>query len=80
MAEQMKAIIIANPALTSEGTRDPDTNTYCLTSQHIISAAFLVGLLGGDMHVWVVLYRTTRIKTLVWNEVTGITENRANRA
>jgi hypothetical protein len=41
MAGRMKAIIIADPALPSEGTRDPDTNTYCLTSQHIISAAFL---------------------------------------
>jgi hypothetical protein len=30
MAERMKAIIIADPALPSEGTRDPDTNTCCL--------------------------------------------------
>jgi hypothetical protein len=41
MAKRIKAIIIANPSPPLKGTRDPDTNTYCLTSQHIISAAFL---------------------------------------
>jgi hypothetical protein len=42
MAERIKAIIIANPAPTiGYATRDPDTNTYCLASQHIKSAAFL---------------------------------------
>lgn len=44
MAERIKAIILANPAPPSKKspkTRDPDTNTYCLVSQHIKSAAFL---------------------------------------
>jgi hypothetical protein len=42
MAERIKAIIIANPTSTiGYSTRDPDTNTYCLISQHIKSAAFL---------------------------------------
>lgn len=42
MAEHIKAIIIANPAPGSHlGRREPDTNTYCLTSKHIISAASL---------------------------------------
>jgi hypothetical protein len=48
MAEHIKAIIKANPAppqnsasFYSGKKRDPDTNTYCITSQHITSAAFL---------------------------------------
>jgi hypothetical protein len=41
MAERIKAIIIGNPGPPYEGMGDPDTNTYCLTSQHITSAAFL---------------------------------------
>jgi hypothetical protein len=47
-AEHIKAIIKANPAppqtpasIYSGKKRDPDTNTYCITSQHITSAAFL---------------------------------------
>lgn len=46
MAERIKAIIIANPAPSSTKftyTREPDTNTYCLTSWHITSAANLPG-------------------------------------
>lgn len=38
MAEHIKAIIIANPAPSSGKS---DTNTYCLTSRHIVSAASL---------------------------------------
>jgi len=38
MAEHIRAIIIANPA---PGQRKSDTNTYCLISKHIISAASL---------------------------------------
>ncbi len=42
MAKHIKAIIIANPTLTIEyAMRDLDTNTHCLISQHIKSAAFL---------------------------------------
>lgn len=44
MAEHIKVVIIANPAPANrqfEQDRDPDTITYSLTSQHIISAAFL---------------------------------------
>jgi hypothetical protein len=44
MAEHIKAIIIANPTpdgLMFQNNRHSDTNTYCLTSQHIISAALL---------------------------------------
>ena len=49
MAERIKTIIKANPApprLQPVATRTshkrvPDTNTYCITSQHITSAAFL---------------------------------------
>lgn len=41
LAKRIKVIIIANPAPPSKGMRDPETNTYCLTSQHIISAAFI---------------------------------------
>jgi hypothetical protein len=42
MAERIKEIIIANPEPQSEGhPRNPDTNTHCLTSQNIISAACL---------------------------------------
>jgi hypothetical protein len=44
MAEHIKAIIIANSTPDGwkfQNHRHPDTNTYCLTSQHIISAAFL---------------------------------------
>ena len=38
MAERIKAIILANPAPEDPewpGWRAPDTNTFCLTSQHI---------------------------------------------
>jgi hypothetical protein len=38
MAEQVKAIILANPAPISA---DLDSNTYCLNSSYIISAANL---------------------------------------
>lgn len=41
MAERIKAIIIAIPAPRKGKTRDPDTNTHCLISQHIKSAALL---------------------------------------
>jgi hypothetical protein len=41
MAERIKAIIIANPAPKIGHSRDPDTNTYCLITQHIKSVAFL---------------------------------------
>jgi hypothetical protein len=44
MAEHIKAIILANPAPECSdfrNWRDPDTNTFCLTSHHIISAALL---------------------------------------
>jgi hypothetical protein len=44
MAEHIKAIIIANPAPVDwkfQRGRNPDTNVFCLTSQHIISAALL---------------------------------------
>jgi hypothetical protein len=44
IAEHIKAIILANPAPKNsmfEKWRTPDTNTYCLTSQHIISAVHL---------------------------------------
>jgi hypothetical protein len=38
MAEQIKTIILANPA---PGSSDLDSNTYCLESSHIVSAACL---------------------------------------
>lgn len=41
MAEHIKAILLANPAPEIEGHRDPDTNTCCLTYQHVTSAALL---------------------------------------
>ena len=44
MAEHIKAILLANPAPKNslfEQDRDPDTNTYSLAPQHIISAALL---------------------------------------
>ena len=44
IAERIKATIIANPAPGDSKFqlwRHPDTNTFCLTSQHIISAAQL---------------------------------------
>jgi len=44
MAEHIKAIILANPApddMHFDKWRAPDTNTHCLTSQHIISAVAL---------------------------------------
>jgi hypothetical protein len=44
MAEYIKTIIMANPAPKAskfEQGRDPDTNTYSLAPQHIISAALL---------------------------------------
>jgi hypothetical protein len=43
MTEHIRAIILANPApLDPEWFgRAPDTNTYCLTSQHITSAVAL---------------------------------------
>jgi hypothetical protein len=44
MAEHIKAIIIANSTPDGwkfQNHRHPDTNAYCLTSQHIISAALL---------------------------------------
>jgi len=44
MAKHIKTIILANPALEDSkwaGWRAPDTNTHCLTSQHITSAAAL---------------------------------------
>jgi hypothetical protein len=44
MAEHIKAIILANPAPEDskwEKWRSPDTNTHCLTSQHIISGVDL---------------------------------------
>lgn len=44
MAEHIKAIILANPApedMKWDGWRAPDTNTQCLTSQHITSAVAL---------------------------------------
>jgi hypothetical protein len=42
IAEHIKAIILANPAPKNvEIGRIPDTNTYCLTSEHITSAARL---------------------------------------
>jgi hypothetical protein len=41
IAECIKAIIIANPAPKIGYSRDPDTNTYCLITQHIKSVAFL---------------------------------------
>jgi hypothetical protein len=44
MAEYIKAIILANPAPEDskwEMWRPPDTNTHCLTSQHITSAVNL---------------------------------------
>jgi hypothetical protein len=44
MAEYIKAIILANPApedMNFNKWRAPDTNTDCLTSQHIISAVAL---------------------------------------
>ena len=43
-AEHIKAIIVANPAPEDSewaGWRAPDTNTHCLTSQHITSAVAL---------------------------------------
>jgi hypothetical protein len=46
MAEHIKAIILSNPAPESTQfghSRDPDTNTYSLTGQHITSASFLPG-------------------------------------
>jgi hypothetical protein len=44
MAEHIKAIILANPAPEDwkwADRRAPDTNTHCLTSQHITSAVAL---------------------------------------
>jgi hypothetical protein len=44
IVEHIKAIIIANPTSDDwkfQNNRHPDTNTYCLTSQHIISSALL---------------------------------------
>ena len=44
MAERIKTIIKTNPAAPSKKlpkTRDPNTNTHCLVSQHIKSAALL---------------------------------------
>lgn len=42
MAEHIKAIILANPLPDLEWLeRPPDTNTHCLTSQHITSAVAL---------------------------------------
>jgi hypothetical protein len=44
MAEHIKAIILANPAPEDskwDDWRAPDTNTHCLTSQHITSAVAL---------------------------------------
>jgi len=44
VAEHIKAIMVANPAPEDSSffmRRHPDTNTYCLTSQHIISAVAL---------------------------------------
>jgi len=44
IAEHIKTIILDNPApenTTFEKRRIPDTNTYCLTSEHITSAAHL---------------------------------------
>lgn len=44
MAEHIKAIVLANPSPEGwkwEKGRAPDTNTRCLTSQHITSAAAL---------------------------------------
>lgn len=43
MAEQIKAIILANPAPTSDtmGGRDPNTNTYVLLGKHFTSAVLL---------------------------------------
>jgi hypothetical protein len=44
MAERIKAIILANPVPLDWkwlGGRAPDTNTHCLTSQHITSAVAL---------------------------------------
>jgi hypothetical protein len=46
MAERIKAIIIASVAPSSNKftkTRELDTNTHCLTSWHITSAANLPG-------------------------------------
>ena len=40
MAERIKALVRENPG-PSSFPRNPDTNTYCLTSQHITWAAFL---------------------------------------
>jgi len=44
MAERIKTIIKTNPPAPSKKlpkTRDPNTNTHCLVSQHIESAALL---------------------------------------
>jgi hypothetical protein len=41
MAEHINAVILADPAPESLMGRPPDINTYCLTSQHIFSAASL---------------------------------------
>jgi hypothetical protein len=44
IAEHIKAILLANPAPGNwrlDMGRTPDTNTHCLTSQHIISAVSL---------------------------------------
>jgi hypothetical protein len=44
IAEHIKATIVANPAPEDSSFymyRRPDTNTHCLTSQHIISAVAL---------------------------------------
>jgi hypothetical protein len=44
MAKSIKSVIMANPAPPAEGrrvSRYPDTNAYCLTPRHIISAAYL---------------------------------------
>lgn len=43
MAQYIKDILVANPDPRSKGSlvRHVDTNTYCLTRQHILSATFL---------------------------------------
>ncbi|KAH8787737.1 hypothetical protein BGZ57DRAFT_755170, partial [Hyaloscypha finlandica] len=44
MAEHIKAVILTNPAPEDpqyDGWRAPDTNTYCLSSEHITSAVGL---------------------------------------
>jgi hypothetical protein len=41
MAEHIQAVVMADPVPQSLMGRRPDTNTHCLISQHIISAASL---------------------------------------